>query len=463
MGWLDRWRTPVSDVVKSDFEGSKLSEFGEPLMLVADGYVEQSDYESYLIEIIIDWMAEAFSRAEIQVQDENGTRVIDHPVERAYRDPKNGTGQFWRGTMADWFTRGMWVHGFDKTPGRRIYKVFRIPRGQLQVPRDDVKRPVWLWTRRGRIRRLSHSDFVWGIWTPDDSNEYNGIAPVSSKGMKNILRLGREALKYEFDGFARSGGRGLLVADPALANLARFKTKEEREEYRQAAQESWENVTTGKNRGAPIVTDGIETKITEYGVDLAALNMREVHSFVAEALLARFQLPPSSAGIRIGRDPTYANSRTWETVAYERGVKPRQDEIAERLSDMLLTERERSIRGLKVVFQTDDAVRAKLEDRQILERLHLDRLNKGAAAVWEVRPHLEGLDPDPGLELQLQGAHMLRLSGASPQLSLDDPRLAEVVGDAIELEGVAPPSAWIDQGRNPERESRDDEEERRNG
>ena len=443
MAWLERWLSPEPDpdVAREMFlDGMKQSStFGEPVVLIADGYVEQNEYESDLTEILVDWMAEAFSRARIEVHDENKVRVIDHPVERAYASPRGGAGPFWRGTIDDWVVRGLWAHGFNKTPGRRIYKVFRIPRRQLQIPIEGYNRdPIWFWTRMGRVRRLTERDFAWGIWMPDDGNEYNGLSPLAGPGMRNILRLGKAALKYEFDAFKRSGGRGLLIADPAMANLVRFKTAKEREIYRAQSQQTWEDATTGENRGAPIVTDGVETKVTEYGVDISKMRMQDVHAFVAERLLARFALPPSSVGIRIGRDPTYANSRTWENVAYERGVKPRQRDVADRLSEMLLTDVERRQRGYRVVFVTDDDVRAQLEDRQILERLQLDRLTRGAAAVWEVRQHLEGINPDPALEAQLQAAHMLRLTGASPQLTVNDPRLSAVLADAIELDKVQP-------------------------
>ena len=437
MSFRDRFRRePPSDVAVAVYqEGAKaLSNFGTPVVLLADGYIAPPDLENWLTRIISGWLAEAFSRAVVEVHDFRGVRVRDHPVEVAYRYPRGGRGQFWRGTIRDWLTRGMWVHGFDKTVGRRIYRVRRIPRGQLQIPVDGTERPIWMWVRNGgRLEYLMSRDFVYGIWDPDDANEFNGISPLDNPEMRNIVRLSKAAVKYQFDGFMRSGGKGLLISDPSLANLVRFQSIEERSAYRELVQQSWEDATTGEKRGAPIVTDGIETKVTEYGVSLADIDMGYVHSFTAEMLLALVQLPPSSVGIRIDRDPTYANSRTWESVAFERGVLPRQIELADRISSTMLTEVERSSLGYRVVFRTDDAVRAKLEDRQLLERLELDRLTKGAAAVWEVRKRLEGIDPNPELEQQLQAAHMLRITGAAPTITVTDPRLGQVVAEAISL------------------------------
>lgn len=435
MGLLDRFRGPQLDVAGGQQRVSVkgLSTYGTPVTMLAAGYIEQPDLETHLTTIIIHWLAEALSRAEIEVHDADDVRIKGHPVERAYMYPKGGRGQFWRGTVRDWLLTGLWAHGFDRTQGRRIYRVKRLPRSQLQLPADDNRqKPVWLWSHSGEIEHMKKEDFVWGIWNEDVGNQWNGKSPLDSPGVRNILRLSRAALKYEFDGFMRSGGKGLLIADPALSNQIRFQGNlEAREAYRAGVQQRWEDATTGENRGAPIITDGIETTVQEYGVNLAELNMREVHSFCAEMLLALFQLPPSSVGIRIDRDPTYANSRTWESIAFERGVLPRQLEIAERIGETLLTQIERQQRGYRVVFRTDDAVRAKLEDRQILEKMALDRLDKGAAAVWEVREQLEGLDPDFKLQEELHAAHLLRLTGATPQMTVDDPRMAQVIAEAI--------------------------------
>lgn len=417
-----------------------LTDFGDPVTAVpGETFLEQSEFEHELLVTVADYLAEAFSRAEVQVFDENNVRVKEHPVELAYRNPKGGRGAFWRGTMMDWIETGLWLHGYDKTPGRRIYRAYRIPRRQVTVPLPQMRgSPVWLWTQPySGFKRMYEHEVTFGAWRPDDSNGYDGKAPFYPAGLRNVLRRDKAASRYESDAYQRSGGQGLLFNSPTVAQIQTLKTEAERDAAFAELQETFEKRTTGKYRGSPIVV-GDGTEVSTYGLRLRDMALEEVHARMAELILAVFQIPPASIGLRIGRDPTYANARVWEAVAFERGILPRQREIADRLSDSLLTNVERVDRRYRIAFKTDDEIRAKLEDRQILERMQIDRLTKGAAAVWEVRPHLEGLDPDPALEAQLQGAHMLRLTGASPRLTIDDPRLSAVLADAIELDSVAP-------------------------
>ena len=266
---------------------------------------------------------------------------------------------------------------------------------------------------------------------------YDGNSPFAPPSLRNVLRRDKAAQRYESDAFQHAGGQGMLFNMPTVAHIEDMATQEQRDAAYAEIQESVEARTTGQYRGTPLVV-GDGTEVTTYGVSLRDMMLNDAHAHAAERILSVFQIPPAAVGIRIDRDPTYANARVWEAVAFERGVGPRLREFASRLGDSLLTDVEKDQRGYEVIFRTDDEIRAKLEDQRIHEEIHLNRLREGAVAVWETRNALEGIDPDPGLEYQLQAAHMLRLTGVSPQISVEDPSVSQVIADAIELSGVAP-------------------------
>ena len=368
--------------------------------LLAEKYQNfESQLESHLTNIVAYWLADAFSKSELCVKEKgSGEYITGHEVEMAYEFPSGGKGPFWRGVTHDYIHHGLWFHRYNKpSAGRREFKVSWLPRNQVKIPGEfsRIEEGNWYYDPPYAIgkkkEKLNPNLFSYGVWDLDPNNPYGGLSPL--RKVRNILNLDKAALRYEFDAFLHAGGQGLLIKDPSMANRTRFNTHEEFLQFRVMMQEFWTMQTTGEGRSRPVVTDTKDTEIGTYGVDISKIDMWRVYSFTAEMILAVFSIPPSAIGIRLDRDPTYANSRTWETVAFERGVLPRQKEIAERLTSKLLTQAEIK-RGLRLEFKTPDALRAELEDRGLLERILHERVNRGTSIPSEVRPLLKDVPDD---------------------------------------------------------------------
>ena len=406
-----------------------------------------------VMDIYVGWLAEGLARATIRVHDGDGQLKKRHRIEKLFRHPVGGRGPFWRLIAEDFVYDGIWLMRSFRSPGGFPRKMQALHKSKTRLPfakNRDRGLPVWHYTKPGgESDSLLAADVVYGCWNFDPNNDFDGISPVA--GLEDVLRMWWATIMYEVDAFLRSGGVGLLVTDPSLADGARFENDEQRQAYRVAVRDTWRKATQGGNRGDPIVTDG-ETKVESFGVGLSDLDMHIRRAELNELILGRVQLPPAAAGLRIERDPTYANSRTWESVAYERALLPRMRDIADVLSVALLTTEELED-GFEVVFDTPDALRAALEDRIIHERIILNRLEKGAASVKETRMELEGLVPDEELERDLQQAHIIRLFGIALQVPVEGQGLSDVLGRAIQVgEEVATTEALsvrpLDEGGN---------------
>ena len=402
---VDFGRTPVTNVAYSN------GKFVFP----------ENALSTHLTRIIAYWLAEAFTKSDLVVKNKKtGDYVDGHEIERAYEFPVGGSGPFWRATMQDYLHYGLWFHHVKRTSaGRRSFQVSWIPKQQIEIPNVNYVSasktpPIWRWTPPHQtVIDLKPNDFVYGVWDFDPDNPFNGKTPL--RHLRNIINLDRAALLYEFDAFLHTGGQGLLIKDPSLGNRQRFKTEEELLQYRVQLQEHWTMVTSGEGRSRPIVTDGKETEIDTYGVPISDIDMGRVYSFTAEMILALFQIPPSAVGVRLDRDPTYANSRTWETVAFERGVLPRQKEFAERLGQKFLTKAELD-KGLRLEFKTPDAVRAALEDQGLLERILLERVNKEVSVPSEVRPLLKDIKSNPEIDKKLDDMALSSKARTTPMM-----------------------------------------------
>ena len=391
---------------------------------------------SPIIWVAESWLAEGFARAElVKINPEGGVEKND-PVTLAWRSPKHGRGPFCRAVVHDWIDGTFFVRPrFDGAGDIRTFEW--MPREHMKTPQPkSMGRKIWHFTPPSSMpTALRSDDFIWGVWDIDPDNDYLGLSPL--RKIEGTIRLDAAVTQYVVDAFLNSGGKGLMVTMPVLANPARFKTTEERETYRVKMRDTITQATTGQNRGGALVTDG-ETEITEYGVNIAEVDVSNFWGHCYEIELGIFQIPPSAAGQRIGRDPTYANSRTWESVAYERGLLPRLRDFASVLEERLLTPSQRTA-GFRLEFKTTDADRAALEDQILREKLILDRVEKGVIGIIEAREKLGDLSTPANVELlaDLQRAHLIRQYGLTIQVPLASDNLSGFLTEAIDA-GVAP-------------------------
>lgn len=423
-------------------DGLKLIEL-EPMMdtvnIGALPMVPQS--RSPLLWIVESWIAEGFARSELLVKDGDEKVVTKkngrpHDITAAWRRPFGGRGAFTRGFVHDWLN-GLYYIRPMRRADRSIRQLKWIPSRHVTIP-SNTRWGRNYWTYKppnGTHAAWRRSDFLSGVWDIDPDNEYRGLSPM--RKIDGIIRLDAAITQYVIDAFLRSGGKGLMFTVPTLADPRRFKTVEERAAYRAEVRDSIKDATTGEHRGDPLVTDG-DTTVSEYGVDISELDVSSFWGYCHEIELGLFQIPPSSAGLRIGRDPTYANSRTWEAVAFERGLQPRFRDFISHVEEGLLTEDELDD-GYHLEFKTADADRAALEDQLLRDKIVLDRVERGIMGIVEGRRKLGDIDDEGNeqLVMDLQQAQIIRLFGLTLQVPLESDDLASVIAEAARV-GVAP-------------------------
>ena len=391
---------------------------------------------SPIIWVAESWLAEGFARAELVLTNPDGTVEKNAAATRAWRSPKGGRGPFCRALIHDWIDGTYFIRPrYDASGDVRTFEW--MPQGKVTVPSSsDYGRKRWQYRpASGLPVDLRGDDLIWGVWDLDADNDYRGRSPL--KKIEGIIRLDVAVTQYVVDAFLRSGGKGLMFTVPVLADPRRFQDQEQREAYRVQQQNAIQAATTGNRRGAPLVTDG-ETTVTEFGVNIAEVDVSNFWGHCYEIELGIFQIPPSAAGQRIGRDPTYANSRTWESVAYERGLLPRLRDFASVLEQSLLTQSQRNA-GYTLEFKTSDADRAALEDQILREKITLDRVQAGVIGISEAREKLGDLTDPQNRQLlaDLERAHLIRQYGLTIQVPLASDNLAGFLTEAIDA-GVAP-------------------------